>query len=142
MVTLMALALIAIRPSTTASAQGRRAAEISAEPLLGTWVNADPATRGIVKLVLAPSAGGGVSVAGFGACHPRPCVWTVAPAVVYAPTVKSATAVGFTAQIKNKFGTDILAAHLQGQNLEVELFTEFTDGSGRSNRIAVSKMTR
>jgi hypothetical protein len=86
------LAFISIKPNTTAHAQGARIAAIPPEPLLGTWINADANTRNILRLVIMPSAGGGISVAGFGSCSPAPCVWPVVPGVVYAQQVTSDTA--------------------------------------------------
>ena len=113
---------------------------VSPESLLGTWVNPDPA-GGIVKIVISPSANG-ISVQGFGSCHPNPCEWTAVPGVVYADDVRSNSAVAFSAVFPTRFEKKLVVGRLQGQVLEVEIFTEFTERTARSNFRLTAKLTR
>ena len=107
-------------------------AVVSAAPLIGTWVNTDSTTRDLVKIVIA-ARGAGITVDAFGACSPSPCVWGVVPGIAYAANVSSSPAVAFSAEYKFSFSHVIIVGFLQGKYLEVETYTQFTDGSGRSN---------
>jgi hypothetical protein len=115
--------------SQTAEAAG---AAISPSPLIKTWTNIDPATRDIVKIVIAAS-GTAISVEAFGACSPTPCDWGSVPGLIYAANVSASKAVAFSAGYTFSFATVILVGHHAGKHLVVESFTQFTDGSGRSN---------
>jgi hypothetical protein len=108
------------------------AAVVSSSPLLGTWVNVDKSTRDVVRIVIAAS-GSGITVNGFGACSPTPCNWGVVPALDYAASVSSTPAVAFSANYTFSFAQVIVVGHLHGKHLLIETFTNFTDGSGRSN---------
>jgi len=109
---------------------GLKAAVVTA-PLVGTWVNCDSATRGLVRMVIA-AAGAGISVHGFGACSPTPCDWGTAPGVAYADNVTSTSPVAFTTKYKFNFKETIVVGRLNAGCLIVETFDNFTDGSGRS----------
>jgi hypothetical protein len=113
-------------------AEGRAAAaaaEVSAQPLLGTWTNCDPNTRGVVKVILA----GNLTVQVFGACHPTPCDWGKVKGLAYAADVSSTPAVAFSAFYKFGFKETIVVGVLDRGTLIVETFDNFTDGSGRSD---------
>lgn len=105
---------------------------INPNPVVGTWLNTDPHTRDIVKIVVAVK-GTEITVHTWGACTPTPCDWNVVPGMVYANAVDSHVAVGFTATYKFGFSQVIMVAHIEGNQLIVETFTHFTDNSGRSD---------
>jgi len=100
--------------------------------LIGTWLNANPATRGIVKIVVG-WAGGHLTIHAFGACSPTPCDWGSVNGLSYGDTVSSMTANAFSAIYAFSFIDTILTAVLQGVLLEVSSFNHFKDGSGRSD---------
>ncbi len=127
-------------PSHVAGA-GAVAAIVSSSPLLGTWTNTNTATNDLVEIIIAAS-GTGISVQVFGACVPTPCVWGSMPGIAYAASVSSSPAVAFSAQYKFSFAQVSVVGHLQGKYLEVETFTEFTDGSGRSNLYTTDQMVK
>jgi len=127
-------------PSHVAEA-GAVAAVVSPAPLLGTWTNTNTATRDIVRIIIAAS-GSNISVDVFGACVPTPCNWGSAPGIAYAPNVSSSPAVAFSAQYRFSFAQVIVVGRLQGKYLELETFTDFTDGSGRSNLYTTDQMTK
>jgi hypothetical protein len=102
------------------------------KPLLGTWMNIDKATGGLIRLVFN-ATGRALSVHAFGACHPTPCDWGPVPAVAFADNVCSTPAVGFTAQYKFNFKETLIVGRLQSGALFVETFDHFTDGSGRED---------
>jgi hypothetical protein len=117
------------------------AAAVASAPLVGTWNNVNPATRDVVKVVIA-AAGSGIKVDAFGACSPTPCNWGSVAGLAYAANVSSSPAVAFSAQYKFSFSQVILVGHLQGKNLIIETFTHFTDNSGRSDYYSTDTMAK
>ena len=117
------------------------AAAVTSTPLVGTWNNVNPATRDVVKVVIA-AAGSGIKVDAFGACSPTPCNWGNVAGMAYAANVSSSPAVAFSAQYKFSFAQAILVGHLQGKNLIIETFTHFTDGSGRDDYYSTDTMAK
>jgi|SRR5271163_3488182 len=128
-------------PSHIAETGAATALVVSPAALLGTWTNTDSATRDLVKIIIA-SSGTGISVEAFGACVPTPCVWGTVPGFAYAANVSSTPAAAFSTQYKFSFAQVIVVGHLNGRHLEVETFTEFTDGSGRSNLYTTDQMVK
>jgi len=128
-------------PSHIAQAGAAPAAVISTAPLVGTWVNIDKATNDIVRVVIAAS-GSGISVDVFGACSPTPCNWGTVAGTAYAATVSSVPGVAFSAQYALGFAKASVVGHLNGDRLLIESFTEFTDGSGRSNLYTSDTMAK
>jgi hypothetical protein len=128
-------------PSHIPGAGAAPAAIVSPSPLVGTWTNVNAATNDIVKVVIAAS-GGGISVDVFGACSPTPCNWGTVAGISYAATVSSVPAVAFSAQYALGFAKSSVTGHLQGKELIIETFTEFTDGSGRSNLYTTDTMVK
>jgi hypothetical protein len=56
--------------------------------------------------------------------------------------VESPKAVAFRAQYKDSLGPSTIMGQLRGQVLEVEVFREFADGSGRYNYHLAAKMVK
>ncbi len=105
---------------------------VSSATLLGAWKNLNSGTRDLVKVVIAAS-GTSITVDAFGACSPTPCNWGTVRGIAYASNVSAVPAVAFTAQYTFNFSHVILIGRLADRELLVESFTQFTDGSGRSN---------
>jgi hypothetical protein len=110
-------------------------------PIVATWVNCDHATRGLVRLMIAPK-GNEITVHAFGACSPTPCDWGVVNGLVYAPNVTSNTAIAFTATYTFSFKQTVIVGHLMNGALIVETFDHFTDGSGRADYYSLDIMTQ
>jgi len=106
--------------------------KISIKPLLGTWVNCNRKTRGIVRIEFSERSGSLV-VNVFGACHPSPCNWGKVPGTPYAESVVANEAIAFSGFYDHGFAECIVTGHLDFGTLVVESFTKFKDGSGRSN---------
>lgn len=105
---------------------------VAATPLVGTWVNCDHNTRGLVRLMIAAS-GNEITVHAFGACQPTPCDWGVVNGMIYAENVTSVPAVAFTATYTFAFKQTVVIGHLFNGSLVVESFDHFTDKSGRAD---------
>jgi len=128
-------------PSHIAEAGAEPALISSVAPLLGTWKNINKATRDLVEIVISGAASS-ISVHVFGACSPTPCDWGSVSGLAYAANVSSPTAIAFSAQYTFSFSKVIVVGHLKGHHLEVETFTQFTDGSGRSNLYTADTMAK
>jgi hypothetical protein len=99
--------------------------------LVGTWVNLNQTTKDIVKIVLTNN-GGALGVHAYGACVPTPCDWGQVTGQAYSASVGGGAAVAFTANYQFGFKRTILTGHLHGEQLVVDDFNVFEDGSGRS----------
>jgi hypothetical protein len=98
---------------------------------VGSWRSADPATRGIVRTVIAPS-GSGLSVQVFGACSPSPCNWGSVPLATYGSNVSDDNHTLGRATYNHGFARRTLTFELLSSNrMQISSYTEFTDGSGR-----------
>jgi hypothetical protein len=128
-------------PSHIAETGLTPAAVVSPAPLVGTWNNINKATNDLVKIIIAGS-GSTISVDVFGACSPTPCNWGTVSGIAYADNVSASPAVAFSAQYTFTFAKASVVGHLQGNQLLVETFTEFTDGSGRSNLYTTDQMVK
>jgi hypothetical protein len=128
-------------PSHVAADGVHAAAVVSPASLVGTWTNVDHATRDLVKVVIA-ARGSAITVDAFGACSPTPCNWGVVAGLAYASNVSAIPAIAFSAQYTFSFSHVILIGHLVGKELLVESFTQFTDGSGRSNLYTADTLVR
>ena len=111
----------------------------------GNWRNADTASPAITRLQVNVS-GDGVTVHAWGKCHPQDCDWGTVRAYAYAPAVNSAIAANARA-VSAVFGTGfsatLLVLHSQrADRLRVELYTRFTDNSGRSNYTRTERFVR
>jgi hypothetical protein len=110
---------------------GDDVARLRLDPILGTWTNVDPATRGIVKLVFSEDDGA-LSVQAFGACTPAPSDLGATSAQSYASSVNECEIVAFTATYRFGFKSTVLTGHLEGARLILGDHNVFHDESDRS----------
>lgn len=116
-------------------------AAVSPAQLVGTWVNCDHTTRGLIRLMIAAS-GKEITVHGFGACSPTPCDWGLANGLVYSSNVTASPAIAFTATYNFGFKQTVIVGHLMNGALIVETFDHFTDSSGRSDYYSLDILTQ
>lgn len=105
--------------------------------LVGTWVNANASTGGIVKVVVTNDLTG-FKVHTFGACSPTPCDHGAVAASRFSKTVSSTVAHGLSAQYNFGFSTVGVTAQrvydIDGGNfLELETRTRFAAGDTRQD---------
>jgi hypothetical protein len=110
-------------------------------PLLGTWINCDHETPGLVRLMIS-TAGNEISIHAFGACSPNPCDWGVVNGIVYAANVATTPAVAFTALYTFAFKQTTVVGHLMNGALMVETFDHFTDNSGRADYYSLDVLSK
>ena len=116
-----------VPPSASSGVAG-----LSLDRVLGTWFATDLRARGAVELRLT-EADGGLSVRVLGASSPEPVDWGEVRATPYGSGVTADTAIAFTAVFVFGFLTATLAAYVKQGILVLDIFTEFTDGSRRSD---------
>lgn len=114
---------------------------VASVPILGTWVNCDHATRGLVRVMIA-AKGNEITVHGFGACSPTPCDWGMVDGQIYSDSVADTPAVAFTATYTFNFKQTIIVGHLYEGALFVETFDHFTDQSGRADYYSLAVMNK
>ncbi len=122
------------------------ATAVGAEPLedwLGTWSN--PSSSGLVGVDIALE-GGALRITGRGACTPNPCDWGETAAYAHAPSAAVDPA-DDTASILATWNHGFSEATLVlgragGGALSAQLLTRFTDGSGRSDYVSTTTLTR
>ncbi len=117
------------------------AAAVVATPIVGTWVNCDHQTRGLVRLMIATS-GKEITVHAFGACSPTPCDWGIVNGLIYADNVTAVPAVAFSAVYTLSFKQTTIVGRLLNGALIVETFDHFTDQSGRSDYYSMDIMSQ
>jgi hypothetical protein len=106
----------------------------------GNWVNVDPNTSGVTKLNINEFSLFGIRIItlrAWGQCSPTDCDWGTVGATAYAPNVSSdleATARSLTATFNPGFAVkSVVIRPARGGRLQADIYTRFTDGSGRTN---------
>jgi len=109
--------------------------------LVGTWVNTNSATGGIVKVIITNTATG-LKFQSFGACSPTPCVHSVVAAQPFSAGITSNTAVGFTAYRNSGFKYSRYGAQRSGAYLKLDSFETFASGDFRKNYTKSENLVR
>jgi hypothetical protein len=125
---LLVLGLLALTMTSGASAQ--------LDQFSGYWKNVDPNTDGVTTLEIGVS-GTDVTVHAWGKCHPTDCDWGVAyPSRAYGPGVSSdliSEALAISAVWTTGFSETLMIVRpAGGDQLQADIYTRFTDGSGRT----------
>jgi hypothetical protein len=102
------------------------------EPLLGTWKNTNPATRGIASAILTRQ-GEQIVVRIVAAGSPDSYDWGKTAASLFAADTSCAEAMAFSAFYDFGFMETQLQAHVRQGVLIIAKFDRFKDNSGRSN---------
>jgi len=140
-----AFAFVALVPAaaTVNAASAKQPAVLPTPTLLGTWVGNDD---GFARIVISrsghcrycagsvPATANWVRVHPFGACTPKPCDWGVVTGRLAAANPNARSGIAFRATFDHDFALVLVTGHLiEAGTLEVDAFTRFTDGSGRSD---------
>lgn len=97
---------------------------------VGTWLNRDRNSRGIIRIVVHP----GMQVQAYGSCTPNPCDWGRAPMTTYGRSVTDRNHKIATANYNFSFKRTSLVLKTPRPGLmTLEDFNVFTDNSGRQN---------
>jgi len=102
----------------------------------GTWKNTDAHTRGLTT-VSVRTAGESVWIRAWGACHPTDCDWGEVSGTAFAPGVSADpenNAQKVTAVFETSFSNTLMTlSPADGDEIEADTQTRFTDNSGRSS---------
>jgi hypothetical protein len=112
--------------------------------LTGTWKNVNAATNSIPQLIVSTDASGALLVHEFGACSPSMCDNGTVGAISYGKDTTSTTGNAFLAPYTFGFKNQQLVATYQPAIgvLTVSEYSEFLDGSGRSNYVKTEKFKK
>lgn len=105
---------------------------VAPESLLGTWLNTNSATQGIMRAVLAET-GGRVRLQIFADGNPALPEWGEAVASLFAADSSSTEAMAFSASYDFGFMETLLQGHVRQGVLIIAKFDRFKDNCGRSN---------
>jgi hypothetical protein len=133
--------ILALAAVLVASAAVPANAQISR--FTGNWVNP---TGGLVRVAISPAAGTAVNVRIWGKCSPTPCDWGTRPGLTYSPNVSTnptTGAIAVTSSFPQSFARRTVVIRPVGTDrIEVSVYTEFTDNSGRSNYVTIEVLRR
>ena len=119
--------------AAAAGLAGARPAQATPAQFLGTWLNADPGTRGIVRLQITAGVHG-MGVQTFGACVPTACDMGLTGLTTYGGSIADPDHKFGTAAYNFDFKQTALTFQLLDANtMVVDDYNLFTDGSGRQN---------
>jgi len=129
---LKALSIAGVLGAAVLSTSAHAVPPTNVTGLVGTWVNTNSATGGIVKVVVTNTASG-LKFQSFGACSPTPCVHTVVAAQPFSASVSSNAAVGFTSYRNSGFKYSRYSAERSGSYLRLDSFDTFATGDTRKD---------
>ena len=107
----------------------------------GEWVNVNPNTRGVTRLVISKTKSGW-GVDAWGRCHPQECVWS--PAILN-PVGSSVEDFSFNRGLaiwNAGIASRYVSIVLNRGRLITEIITIFSDRSGRANFRVVEEFNR
>jgi hypothetical protein len=136
--TSVACMALALGCSGAAAQQPQNARGMGSSRLDGDWQNVDPQTRDLVEILIQ-----GNKIHPYGACLPTACDWGVIKAKGFASSVDSADITRLVAKKTTGFDQAEITLSLEPDGrLRAELFTHFTDSSGRADYSTVNYYTR
>ncbi|MEC5126579.1 hypothetical protein VSU19_07460 [Verrucomicrobiales bacterium BCK34] len=101
-------------------------------PLAGTWVNTNPDTQSAPKIEIQIDNNGKGSFVWWGKTHPEDSKYGPFDLKLYGKSVGDNQPPSFgTAVHETHFSKILFTLELDGGYLKVQMFTEFTDDSGR-----------
>ena len=129
----LSLASLVVGAALASSAHALPPSNVSG--LLGTWYNTNPASNGIIRVVVT-GTGSALKYTSYGSCSPTPCVHSTVVAYPHSASVGSNTAVGFTAYRNSGFKYERVDAVRTGSYLRLDSFNTFAAGDTRKNYVS------
>jgi len=118
------------------------ASSVTRDDFLGEWVNTDPNTGGCTRFEIYADEQSQLIFQGYGACHPTDCVWDPVPMTLFCDSVTD-TDEKYAMWVRGEsFAGKTGLLEFSGSDLQLTLFTAFTDGSGRSNYRSIDLFRR
>lgn len=109
--------------------------------LPATWVNT--AAAGNIRAIIVSQGPGGLLVHAYGFCSPASCDWGTVTGITFGLSVSATTGGTFLAPFKFGFARKLLdgTVNAAGTRLTVQIWTELTDHSARSNYLTTETFT-
>jgi hypothetical protein len=123
---------------------GAGAAHAAVNDFVGQWTNQDSNTSDVTRVAVTRT-GGALRVNVFGSCSPTDCDWGIVNATAFAATAAGNVnndADVVLATYTQSFARKTVLLRLNGANIAYEVFTEFTDSSGRANYRTSGRLQR
>lgn len=135
--------VIAILMALTVFNPMGRASRVAAADFefLGTWVNVDSETRGLTRLQIF-QVGSQLKVRGFGKCSPTDCDWGLTDLNTAGMSISDTDTTHAVARYDFGFKDTVIAIHFEGNQMAVETYNVFKDGSGRKNYRTMSLLKK
>lgn len=96
------------------------------DDFVGVWINVDPATRGMTRLIVSRKTDHAGTFHGFGKCHPNDCDWGVIPATFSGGVM--------TGVYRHGFKDAHVTVRRAGELLHATVFSDYADTDTRSDR--------
>ncbi len=112
---------------------GEAAGPLDASALPGTYINSNPQTNGIARMVLKESGGGRLSLRVYAVGPEEEIDWGETEVAVFAAGPSSRAAAGFTCRYDFGFAETRLQAMVMKGLLVLSQFHGFKDDSGRAD---------
>jgi hypothetical protein len=104
----------------------------------GNWTNANPGNAGLARIIVD-----GTRVHPYGACHPTACDWGWIAAQGFASKVENHDIFSLLASTDEGFAKVVMTISLDPDGrLRVQVYSHYTDHSGRSDASHVDYFTR
>jgi hypothetical protein len=95
------------------------------DEFVGDWVNVDPDTRGMTRLIIEKVNDNTISFQGFGQCQPTDCDWGIISVPFTPPTPVGTYEFGYK--------QSRITLQLAGDQLVAEVFDDYTQADGRTD---------
>ena len=140
MKSLKLLPLAAILVGVTLATPSFAVSPSSTSGLTGTWHNVNPASGGIIKIVVT-KVGSQLKFKSYGSCSPTPCIHTTVTAYPHSSSVSSNYARGFTAYRNSGFKSVKFDAirdfnQTSGTFMRLNSFNKFAAGDTRKDYVS------
>lgn len=123
---------------------GATEASAAVDDFVGQWTNQNSSTTDVTRVTVT-STGANLRINVFGSCQPSDCDWGAVNATAFAATAGgnlNNDADVVMASYTQGFARKTVLLRLNGANIAYEVFTEFTDSSGRANYHTSGRLNR
>lgn len=123
---------------------GASPAHAAVNDFVGQWTNQDTNTNDVTRVTVTRT-GANLRINVFGSCSPTDCDWGAVNATAFAATAGgniNNDADVMMATYTQGFARKTVLLRLNGANIAYEVFTEFTDSSGRANYHTSGRLQR
>ncbi|NCJ08495.1 hypothetical protein GS597_18675 [Synechococcales cyanobacterium C] len=120
-----------------------RSARAEVEAFVGTWVNTQPDTATITRLVIEQKGPKSMTLSLFGRCHPISCDLGTVPLRMHSQGLAESSAQSVTASYtQNGTQTFLILNWSDANQLQLQSYSQFADRSSRPDSMSLSHFQR